>query len=123
MSIASYIDHTILKPATSTGDIKTICSEAIEYGFAAVCIPPPFVRNAGQLLKESKIKIATVAGFPLGYSIARAKLVEVQQAMQDGAFAQNGIIRPIGPAIFIFAGGTHATMESFRNRALELPGA
>jgi len=43
--------------------------------------------------------------------------------MQDGAFIQNGIVRPIGPAIFIFAGGTHATMESFKNRALELPGA
>jgi hypothetical protein len=43
--------------------------------------------------------------------------------MQDGSFTQNGIVRPIGPAIFIFAGGTHATMESFKARALELPGA
>lgn len=43
--------------------------------------------------------------------------------MQDGTFAQDGIVRPIGPAIFIFAGGTHATMESFKNRAIELPGA
>ncbi len=50
-------------------------------------------------------------------------LVSFLAPMQDGAFAQNGIIRPIGPAIFIFAGGTHATMESFKNRALELPGA
>jgi hypothetical protein len=43
--------------------------------------------------------------------------------MQDGSFTQQGIVRPIGPAIFIFAGGTHATMESFKARALELPGA
>ncbi len=50
-------------------------------------------------------------------------LVSFLAPMQDGAFTQNGIMRPIGPAIFIFAGGTHATMESFKNRALELPGA
>jgi hypothetical protein len=50
-------------------------------------------------------------------------LVSFLAPMQDGAFIQHGIVRPIGPAIFIFAGGTHATMESFKNRALELPGA
>ncbi|MEX1158404.1 MAG: AAA family ATPase, partial [Thermomicrobiales bacterium] len=43
--------------------------------------------------------------------------------MQDGAFIEDGIIRPIGPAIFIFAGGTHATMASFKARAVEIPGA
>ncbi|MCA9858822.1 MAG: hypothetical protein KC438_03830, partial [Thermomicrobiales bacterium] len=50
-------------------------------------------------------------------------LVSFLAPMQDGAFTQNGITRPIGPAIFIFAGGTHATMDSFKARALELPGA
>lgn len=50
-------------------------------------------------------------------------LVSFLAPMQDGAFTQEGIVRPIGPAIFIFAGGTHATMESFKDRALELPGA
>jgi hypothetical protein len=50
-------------------------------------------------------------------------LVSFLAPMQDGAFTQDGVIRPIGPAIFIFAGGTHATMDSFKNRALELPGA
>lgn len=43
--------------------------------------------------------------------------------MQDGNFIDNGVVRPIGPAIFVFAGGTHATMESFKGRAVELPGA
>lgn len=50
-------------------------------------------------------------------------LVNFLAPMQDGAFTETGIDRPIGPAIFIFAGGTHATMQSFKNRALELPGA
>ncbi|HET9662183.1 MAG TPA: hypothetical protein VFP05_17795 [Thermomicrobiales bacterium] len=50
-------------------------------------------------------------------------LVSFLAPMQDGTFAENGVNRPIGPAIFIFAGGTHATMDSFKARALELPGA
>lgn len=43
--------------------------------------------------------------------------------MQDGAFLEGSLVRPIGPAIFVFAGGTHATMESFKARAGDLPGA
>jgi deoxyribose-phosphate aldolase len=40
MSIAQFIDHTILKPTTSLGDIEKICEEAMQFGFAAVCVPP-----------------------------------------------------------------------------------
>lgn len=85
MNIASYIDHTILKATTTLDDIKKVCAEATEYGFAAVCIPPPFVRNAVTILNESPVKVATVIGFPFGYSVARAKVFEVQQAIEDGA--------------------------------------
>ncbi len=37
--------------------------------------------------------------------------------MQDGVFLEDGAYRPIGPAIFVFAGGTFATMASFREAA------
>jgi deoxyribose-phosphate aldolase len=85
MNIASYIDHTILKPTTTLNEVRNVCAEATQYGFAAVCIPPPFVRNAKTLLKDSPVKVATVIGFPLGYSIAKAKIFETQQAIDDGA--------------------------------------
>jgi deoxyribose-phosphate aldolase len=85
MSIAKYIDHTILKPNTSSSDIKKICDEARQYEFAAVCIPPYFVSYASQVLKASKIKVATVIGFPFGYSHYSAKLAEAEQAIIDGA--------------------------------------
>lgn len=85
MNIAHYIDHTLLKPTTVLADVKQLCTEAVEYGFAAVCIPPPLVRNARTLLKDSTVKVATVIGFPFGYSGSRAKVFEVQQAIQDGA--------------------------------------
>ena len=79
--LATYIDHTILKPTTSHIEINRICKEALEYGFAAVCVPPPFV----VLARSTGVRTATVIGFPFGYSAWRAKLAEVEQALADGA--------------------------------------
>jgi deoxyribose-phosphate aldolase len=83
-------------------EIKKICEEAVQYGFAAVCIPPSLVTLARQQLQiavEEKIlpkhddcvevsplqKVATVIGFPFGYSTLKAKSAEVEQALRDGA--------------------------------------
>lgn len=85
MNIAAYIDHTILKPITLMGDVERVCAEAIAYNFAAVCVPPLFVKKAKTLLKDSKVKIATVIGFPFGYSAIEAKLAETILAIVDGA--------------------------------------
>ena len=79
--LATYIDHTILKPTTSHIEINGICKEALEYGFAAVCVPPPFV----VLARSTGVRTATVIGFPFGYSVSAAKLAEVEQALEDGA--------------------------------------
>ncbi|WEK35751.1 MAG: deoxyribose-phosphate aldolase [Candidatus Pseudobacter hemicellulosilyticus] len=85
MNVASYIDHTLLKPTTTEEEIQKLCAEAEQYHFAAVCVPPPFVRQSRKFLTNSNVKVATVIGFPFGYSIAKAKVFEVQQALQDGA--------------------------------------
>lgn len=85
MNIAGYIDHTILKPVTVMSDVRKLCNEAAEYQFAAVCVPPPFVKASKNILAATNVDVATVIGFPFGYSVARAKLAEVQQALQDGA--------------------------------------
>ncbi|WP_018628442.1 deoxyribose-phosphate aldolase [Niabella aurantiaca] len=85
MDIARYIDHTILKPTTLVSDIEKLCSEAKAYGFAAVCVPPPFVKQAKALLAGSGVGTATVIGFPFGYSAIEAKLAEVLLALVDGA--------------------------------------
>ena len=84
MDIASYIDHTILKPTTTVSEVEKICTEAITYGFAAVCIPPPFVRLAKGLLTGTTVKVATVIGFPFGYSAIEAKVSEILLAIVDG---------------------------------------
>jgi len=84
MKLNSYIDHTILKPTTLISDIEKLCAEAKQYSFAAVCVPPNFVKKAKELLQGSAVKIATVIGFPFGYSAVEAKIAEILLAIVDG---------------------------------------
>ncbi len=85
MKLNAYIDHTLLKPTALVSDIEKLCKEAIEYQFAAVCVPPNFVKKAKLFLRDSAVKLATVIGFPFGYSAVEAKLAEVVLAIVDGA--------------------------------------
>jgi deoxyribose-phosphate aldolase len=83
--IASYIDHTLLKPTSTEADIDKLCREAAESGFAAVCIPPFVVQPAVNALRGTQVKTATVIGFPMGYSSLGSKLVETSEAITNGA--------------------------------------
>jgi len=85
MNIASYIDHTVLKPTTLVTDIEKLAAEAKQYGFAAVCVPPLFVKKAKDFTADSTVKVATVIGFPFGYSAIEAKVAETVLAILDGA--------------------------------------
>lgn len=85
MNIAAYIDHTILKANTSVAEIEKLCAEASAFQFAAVCVPPPCIKLAKELLTGSGVKTATVIGFPFGYSNTAAKMAETQAAIKDGA--------------------------------------
>ncbi|MFP5040396.1 deoxyribose-phosphate aldolase [Parasediminibacterium sp. JCM 36343] len=84
MQLNQYIDHTILKPTVLISDIEKVCAEAIEYQFAAVCIPPNFIKKAKEYTAGSTVKVATVIGFPFGYSAVEAKLAEIVLALVDG---------------------------------------
>lgn len=83
--LAGYIDHTILKADCSKEAILKVCSEALEYGFAAVCIPPYWVKSCVAILEKSKTKVATVIGFPMGYSATASKVEEIKRAIDEGA--------------------------------------
>lgn len=85
MKLNQYIDHTVLKPTTLVADIDKLCAEAISYQFAAVCVPPNFVKQAKALTIGTGVKVATVIGFPFGYSAVEAKIAEILLAMVDGA--------------------------------------
>ncbi len=85
MNIAQYIEHTVLKQTTTLADVEKVCSEARQYGFAAVCIPPLYVRKAKEFLSGSNVQTCTVIGFPFGYSAIEAKVAEIVLALVDGA--------------------------------------
>ena len=85
VDLASKIDYTLLKPIVNSDQIKKLCREAIDHGFAAVCVPPYFVRQAHLFLESTKVNVVTVIGFPFGYSDMMVKVEEVKHAIEDGA--------------------------------------
>ena len=85
MSIASYIDHTLLKPDATGEQIDQLCAEAREYGFASVCVNPYYVARCVKNLKGTDVKVCTVVGFPLGATTMETKVFETLQAVASGA--------------------------------------
>lgn len=85
MNIAPYIDHTLLQPTATTTDIQRLCAEAVQYRFAAVCVPPYYVLTAAEALRNSAVKVATVIGFPMGNSSTESKVSAIKKAIADGA--------------------------------------
>ncbi len=84
VDIATMIDHTYLRADCSTADIKVLCKEALQYGFKTVCIPPYYIFQAKKILGDSRVKICSVIGFPMGYSTTGAKVEEIKRASNDG---------------------------------------
>lgn len=85
IEINKYIDHTLLTPTASRKDIITLCNEAKQYNFYAVCVNSCWVRTAANELKGTDIKIVATVGFPLGAASTKAKLEEAIKAVEDGA--------------------------------------
>ncbi len=83
--LAKYIDHTLLRPDATAADIDTLCAEAREFGFAAVCVNPTWVRRCAQNLRGSPVRVASVTGFPFGASTPEVKAAEARRAIRDGA--------------------------------------
>jgi deoxyribose-phosphate aldolase len=84
-SVAALIDHTLLKPDAIAADIRRVCAEAREYGFASVCVNPYWVRLAVSELAGSGVKACAVVGFPLGANTPVIKVAEAAGAVRDGA--------------------------------------
>jgi deoxyribose-phosphate aldolase len=82
---ASLIDHTLLKPEATESDIKKLCNEAIQFGFASVCVNPSWVKKASEFLSGSNVPVCTVIGFPLGATLPDVKAYEARRAIFNGA--------------------------------------
>ena len=84
-NIAGMIDHTLLKAAATSADIKKICAEAREYRFASVCVNSCYAKLVTEELEGTGVKTCCVVGFPLGAMSTRAKAYEAKCAVEDGA--------------------------------------
>jgi deoxyribose-phosphate aldolase len=84
-NIAGMIDHTLLKAAATSADIKKICAEAREYKFASVCVNSCYAKLVTEQLEGTGVKTCCVVGFPLGAMSTRAKAYEAKCAVEDGA--------------------------------------
>lgn len=85
MKLNKFIDHTLLSPDATINDIIELCSEAKHYDFFSVCVNSCHVSLAKKELKDSKVKICSVVGFPLGATCTKSKVFEANKAIQDGA--------------------------------------
>src|SRR5690625_5318088 len=83
--LASIIDHTLLKPDATRIEIDKLLEEAIEYGFASVCVNPHWVTYCRDQVKETSVQVCTVIGFPLGATMTGTKVFEEEQAAGNGA--------------------------------------
>ena len=80
----AHVDHTQLKAFATWQDIVTLCDEAVKYKTASVCVPPCYIKRIHDKYGDA-VNICTVIGFPLGYSVTAAKVVEAKEAIKDGA--------------------------------------
>lgn len=80
----AHVDHTQLKAFATWEDIKKLCDEAVKYKTASVCVPPCYIKRIHDTYGD-RINICTVIGFPLGYSVTKAKVTEAVCAIEDGA--------------------------------------
>lgn len=85
MEYNRLIDHTLLRPDATEKEIERLCMEAKENDFASVCVNPCFVSFCHELLKDCRVKVCTVIGFPLGATSKLCKVMEAVKAIADGA--------------------------------------
>jgi deoxyribose-phosphate aldolase len=96
--IASAIDHTLLKADARAADIDLLCNEAIEHGFAAVCVNSLWVPRVAEHLARSAVKTCSVVGFPLGASLPETIAMEARTAIEAGA-QEIDMVMSVGQAL------------------------
>jgi deoxyribose-phosphate aldolase len=83
--LSHYIDHTNLRPDATSSEIRTLCEEALQYQFAAVCVNPHFVGLCAELVGASNVHVATIIDFPLGSGDPETRAFSTGRAVRAGA--------------------------------------
>jgi len=91
--LAAVIDHTLLTPSATRGEVKRLCSEAAAYWFKTVCVNPVLVVDAARLLRGTSVGVCSVVGFPFGAHLATTKAHEAEESVKGGATEIDMVIR------------------------------
>ncbi len=112
--LARTIDHTLLAPGTTAEQIDKLCDEAKQYGFAAVCVNPIWVRRCASRLRGTPVEVCAVVGFPLGANATETKVLEARRALRDGAREIDMVLN-----IGALKGGDHKLVRTDIARVVE----
>jgi deoxyribose-phosphate aldolase len=85
VGIARLIDHTLLRPDVRPEEVERLCAEAVEWGFATVCVNSGYVPLCRRRVEGSGVRTCSVIGFPLGAMLREAKAAEAAAAVNLGA--------------------------------------
>ncbi len=83
--LAKMIDHTLIKPTATRGNVIELCEEAKKYNFGCVCVNPVYVSLAVQLLRGTDVKVSSTIGFPYGSTLPEVKAFEAKISLENGA--------------------------------------
>jgi deoxyribose-phosphate aldolase len=92
-----------------------VCREAVEHGFASVCVNSCWVPLVAAELAGTPVKVCTVVGFPLGASATEVKVAEAAYALRCGAQEIDMVIN-----IGALASGDIATVGSDISAVVEV---
>ncbi len=89
---SSILDSALLEPETTIQQLKELCSNAVEHGYAAVAVMPHRVKQAAKFLENSRVKVDVAVGFPFGMTTTAVKAFEAAEAIANGAMDVDMVI-------------------------------
>jgi deoxyribose-phosphate aldolase len=108
--LASRLEHTLLAPGATQGDLVRLCDEAREHGLLAVCVRREALAEARRLLDGSGVRLVTVVDFPRGEGTTAARVAETLEAARAGADE----IDVVAPLPALLAGRFEAALDDLR---------
>ena len=94
-SLASVIDHTLLKPEATRAQIEQLCEEAASYRFACATVNPVWAATAVKLLAGTGVAVGAAIGFPFGASLVSTLRQEASTLTRLGV-RELDMVMPIG---------------------------
>ncbi len=82
--LASYIDHSILKPEFTPDDVRREVEAAVGFGCKTVCINPASIEIANPLCAGTATDVCVVVDFPFGSSTTTSKVAQSEAALREG---------------------------------------